>query len=167
MTSTNQNIQRAGARTTRLAGPYRQRPPQPSQPAAGVPGRQPPGHKHSLLRRLRRTLREQRVGSGRPAGRPGRCRRLDQGVPGFIASARRQQPLTPPNIAVAGRAPLRLTLNTLYQARIRADYYPTSVFDRQAAEHRLDQAEAAIESFVKLPAQERVTIATITLLRDR
>ena len=60
-----------------------------------------------------------------------------------------------------------VTLNTLYQARLRADYHPTSVFDRQAAEHRLDQAEDAIESFVRLPAQERVTIATITLLQDR
>ena len=58
-------------------------------------------------------------------------------------------------------------LNTLYQARIRADYHPTSIFDRQAAEHRLDQAEDAIESFVKLAPQERITIATITLLRDR
>ena len=60
-----------------------------------------------------------------------------------------------------------LTLNTLYQARIRADYHPTSVFDRQAAEHRLDQAEDAIESFVKLSQQERIAVATITLLRDR
>ena len=60
-----------------------------------------------------------------------------------------------------------LTLNALYQARIRADYYPTSVFDRQAAEHRLDQAEDAIKSFVNLPPEERTTIATITLLRDR
>ena len=60
-----------------------------------------------------------------------------------------------------------LALNTLYQARIRADYNPSSVFDTQAAEHRLDQAEDAIERFVNLPMQERITIATITLLRDR
>ena len=60
-----------------------------------------------------------------------------------------------------------LALNTLYQARIRADYHPSSVFDTPAAEHRLDQAENAIERFVNLSMQERITIATITLLQDR
>lgn len=59
------------------------------------------------------------------------------------------------------------TLNTLYQARIRADYHPRSVFDTPAAEHRLDQAEDAIKRFVNLTMQERITMATITLLRDR
>ena len=59
------------------------------------------------------------------------------------------------------------TLNTLYWARIRADYHPKSVFNRQDAELRLAQAEQAIESFLQLPRQERITIATITLLRDR
>ncbi len=60
-----------------------------------------------------------------------------------------------------------ITLNKLYQARIRADYHPTSVFDRQAAERRLSQAENAIERFINLPEPERITIATITLLQDR
>lgn len=60
-----------------------------------------------------------------------------------------------------------LALNALYQARIRADYQPSSVFDRHAAEHRLDQAEDAIQRFVNLTIQERITMATITLLRDR
>ena len=58
-------------------------------------------------------------------------------------------------------------LGDLYDARIRADYSPRSVFNRQTAERRLDQAEAAIEKLVQLPQSERVAIATITLLRDR
>ena len=60
-----------------------------------------------------------------------------------------------------------VTLDSLYQARIRADYNPGSVFDRRAAEHRLNQAEEAIEKLINLPQPERVAIATITLLRDR
>ena len=58
-------------------------------------------------------------------------------------------------------------LDSLYRARIRADYHPRSVFDRQAAERRLNQAEAAIAKLVNLPEPERVAIATITLLWDR
>ena len=58
-------------------------------------------------------------------------------------------------------------LNRLYEARIRADYHPNSVFNRQAAEQRLAQAESAITGFVNLPESERITIATITLLQDR
>ena len=60
-----------------------------------------------------------------------------------------------------------LALNALYQARIRADYHPSSVFDTQAAEHRLDQAEDAINRFVNLTVHERISMATITLLQDR
>lgn len=59
------------------------------------------------------------------------------------------------------------TLYSLYEDRIRADYNPMSVFDRQAAELRLTQAEEAIGKLVNLPQPERVAIATITLLRDR
>ena len=58
-------------------------------------------------------------------------------------------------------------LGDLYQDRIRADYNPRSVFDRQAAERCLNQAEDAIEKLIDLPQPERVAIATITLLRDR
>ena len=58
-------------------------------------------------------------------------------------------------------------LESLYDARIRADYSPGSVFKRQDAELRLSQAEAAITKLVQLPQSERVVIATITLLRDR
>ena len=58
-------------------------------------------------------------------------------------------------------------LESLYDARLRADYSPRSVFNRRDAEHRLDQAEAAIEKLMQLPHPERVAIATITLLRDR
>ena len=58
-------------------------------------------------------------------------------------------------------------LESLYDARLRADYSPKSVFNRRDAEHRLDQAEAAIEKLLQLPQPERVAIATITLLRDR
>ena len=58
-------------------------------------------------------------------------------------------------------------LESLYDARLRADYSPRSVFNRRDAEHRLDQAEAAIEKLMQLPHSERVAIATITLLRDR
>ena len=58
-------------------------------------------------------------------------------------------------------------LESLYDARIRADYSPGSVFNRQAAEHYLTQAEEAIEKLIRLPQSERVVIATITLLRDR
>ena len=58
-------------------------------------------------------------------------------------------------------------LESLYDARRRADYSPRSVFNRQAAEHYLNQAEAAIEKLMQLPQTERVAIATITLLRDR
>ena len=58
-------------------------------------------------------------------------------------------------------------LESLYDARLRADYSPRSVFNRRDAEHRLDQAEAAIEKLMQLPQSERVAIATITLLRDR
>ena len=58
-------------------------------------------------------------------------------------------------------------LDDLYRARLSADYNPGSVFDRQAAEIRLAQAEEAITKFVQLPQSERVAIATITLLRDR
>ena len=60
-----------------------------------------------------------------------------------------------------------ITFDKLYQARIRADYYPQSSFDHQAAEHRLNQAETAIKNLVNLPTPERIVIATITLLRDR
>ena len=60
-----------------------------------------------------------------------------------------------------------VALGDLYQARIKADYSPTSVFDRQTAELRLNQAEEAIEKLINLPHPERVAIATITLLRDR
>ena len=59
------------------------------------------------------------------------------------------------------------TLESLYDARLRADYSPRSVFNRRDAEHRLTQAEAAIAKLVQLPQSERVVIATITLLRDR
>ena len=55
----------------------------------------------------------------------------------------------------------------LYQARIKADYNPRSVFDRRAAEYRLNKAEEAIQKLLNLPLPERVAIATITLLRDR
>ena len=58
-------------------------------------------------------------------------------------------------------------LASLYEARIRADYNPGSVFNRQAAESYLTQAEEAIKKLVQLPQTERVVIATITLLRDR
>ena len=58
-------------------------------------------------------------------------------------------------------------LESLYRARLRADYSPRSVFNRQDAERRLNQAEAAIEKLMQLPHSERVAIATITLLRDR
>ena len=58
-------------------------------------------------------------------------------------------------------------LDSLYRARLRADYNPRSVFGRRAAERRLNQAEAAIEKLINLPQTERVAIATITLLRDR
>lgn len=60
-----------------------------------------------------------------------------------------------------------VTLNILYQARIRADYHPNSVFDKQAAEHRLNQAEDAIQRFLNLRPEELIVIATITLLRER
>ena len=60
-----------------------------------------------------------------------------------------------------------VALEALYEARIKADYNPMSVFDRQDAELRLDQAEEAIARFVQLSQLERVAIATITLLRDR
>ena len=58
-------------------------------------------------------------------------------------------------------------LDALYEARIKADCRPRSVFNRRDAEHRLNQAEAAIEKLIQLPQPERVAIATITLLRDR
>ena len=58
-------------------------------------------------------------------------------------------------------------LEALYDARVRADYNPGSVFNRQAAERYLTQAEEAIKKLVQLPLSERVVIATITLLRDR
>ena len=58
-------------------------------------------------------------------------------------------------------------LASLYEARIRADYNPGSVFNRQAAERYLTQAEEAIKKLVQLPPSERVVIATITLLRNR
>ena len=58
-------------------------------------------------------------------------------------------------------------LEALYDARVRADYNPGSVFNRQAAESYLTQAEEAIKKLVQLPLSERVVIATITLLRDR
>ena len=58
-------------------------------------------------------------------------------------------------------------LASLYDARLRADYSPRSVFSRQDAERRLNQAEAAIEKLMQLPRSERIAIATITLLRDR
>ena len=58
-------------------------------------------------------------------------------------------------------------LASLYWDRIKADYNPRSIFDRRAAEHRLNQAEEAIEKLVNLPQPERVAIATITILRDR
>ena len=58
-------------------------------------------------------------------------------------------------------------LELLYRARLRADYQPRSVFSRQDAERRLNQAEAAIEKLMQLPQSERIAIATITLLRDR
>ena len=57
-------------------------------------------------------------------------------------------------------------LAVLYEARIKSDYNPTVVFNRQAAEHFRDRAEEAIAKFVQLPQSERVAIATITLLRD-
>ena len=59
------------------------------------------------------------------------------------------------------------TLESLYDARLKADYNPRSVFNRQAAEHYLTQAEEAIEKLMQLPRSERIVIATITLLRDR
>ena len=59
------------------------------------------------------------------------------------------------------------TLEALYDARLRADYQPRSVFNRQAAEHYLTLAEEAIAKLMQLPQSERVAIATITLLRDR
>ena len=58
-------------------------------------------------------------------------------------------------------------LGDLYEARLRADYNPRSVFTRQTAERHLTRAEAAIARFLQLPQPERVAIATITLLRDR
>ena len=58
-------------------------------------------------------------------------------------------------------------LESLYRARLRADYDPRIVFTRQEAERLLNRAEAAISRFVQLPQTERVAIATITLLRDR
>ena len=58
-------------------------------------------------------------------------------------------------------------LESLYQARLRADYNPTFAFNRRDADHYLNRAEAAIARFVQLPRGERVAIATITLLRDR
>ena len=58
-------------------------------------------------------------------------------------------------------------LEDLYDARIRADYSPRSVFNRRAAERRLTRAEEAIEKLIQLPQSERAAIATITLLRDR
>ena len=59
------------------------------------------------------------------------------------------------------------TLEALYDARLRADYQPRSVFNRRTAERHLTRAEAAIEKLIWLPQSERVVIATITLLRDR
>ena len=58
-------------------------------------------------------------------------------------------------------------LEDLYDARIRADYSPRSVFDRRTAERHLTRAEEAIEKLMQLPRSERIAIATITLLRDR
>ena len=58
-------------------------------------------------------------------------------------------------------------LAALYEARIKADYRPRSVFNRRDAEHRLAQAEEAIEKLIQLPQSERVVIATISLPRDR
>ena len=58
-------------------------------------------------------------------------------------------------------------LESLYDARLRADYSPRSVFNRQDAERHLNRAEAAIEKLMQLPRSERIVIATITLLRDR
>ena len=59
------------------------------------------------------------------------------------------------------------TLEALYDARLRADYQPRSVFNRRTAERHLTRAEEAIEKLMQLPQSERVAIATITLLRDR
>ena len=58
-------------------------------------------------------------------------------------------------------------LESLYRARLSADYNPSIVFTRQDAERALARAEEAIARFVQLPQPERVAIATITLLRDR
>ena len=58
-------------------------------------------------------------------------------------------------------------LEVLYEARIKADYRPRSVFNRQTAERHLTRAEEAITKLLQLPQPERVAIATITLLRDR
>ena len=60
-----------------------------------------------------------------------------------------------------------VTLGGLYNARIRADYNPASKFNAAAAQHRLNQAETAIQDFLALSREERTAIATITLLRDR
>ena len=58
-------------------------------------------------------------------------------------------------------------LESLYLARLSADYDPTVAFNRPTAEYYLAQAEEAIEKLMQLPHPERVAIATITLLRDR
>ncbi len=60
-----------------------------------------------------------------------------------------------------------ITLGALYNARIRADYNPASKFNATAAQHRLSQAETAIQDFLALSTEERTAIATITLLRNR
>ena len=105
--------------------------------------------------------------SGAGRDRPGRRRCLGTGVSGFFPWARRRKLATPPGIAVAGRAVFRQNPGVPTMRGSEQDYSPRSVFNWRDAEHRLDQAEAAIEKLLQLPQPERVAIATITLLRDR
>jgi uncharacterized protein (UPF0332 family) len=56
---------------------------------------------------------------------------------------------------------------SLHNARIQADYNPRVAYTDQDATTWIDRAEAAIQTFLQLPQDERGAIAALTILGNR